>query len=118
MTTHKSTWQPHSVYMYLICLITLMMCIASVVNGVRSGLELAYPQPPMVDYSLTKPIEPGDTNQPSAEQMAAEREYQELSQRRYSVVSLVGSITMLAIALPLYLYHWGKIRQARAAEES
>jgi hypothetical protein len=104
--------------MYLICLITLMMCIASLVGIVRSGLELAYPQPPMVDYAIAKPVAPGEVDQPSEEQMAAEREYQQLSSRRYAVINVMGNATMLAIALPLYLYHWRKIRQARAAEES
>ena len=116
--TAKSTWQPHSVYLYLICLITLIMCIVATVNGVRAALEIAYPQAPMAEYAIPVKAPGEEAARPTEAQMAAEQEWQLRSSRRYAVINLVGNATMVAIALPLYLYHWGKIRKLRAAESA
>jgi len=45
MATAKGTWEPRSVYLYIVCLITLVMVLFSVVNIVRASVELIYPEP-------------------------------------------------------------------------
>ena len=38
-----------SLYLYAVCLITLMVCLFSLVSLIRSGINVAYPDPAYVD---------------------------------------------------------------------
>jgi hypothetical protein len=94
-----------NIYLYLVCLITLVISIFAAVNLVRGVVELLYPDPGYYGYS-----------EPAKEQGIdqAERERQEQaakdSQRRQAVLNLVGAGTMLVIAGPVYVYHWRRVQ--------
>ncbi|MRR12229.1 hypothetical protein EG835_07135 [bacterium] len=97
-------WSLRNIYLYLVCLITLIMVIVATVGLVRSTVELVYPDPGY--YS--EPIKEGADGR-TEEQIEAERKYQEESSRRYAILNLVGNGAMLLVAGPLYIYHWRKI---------
>lgn len=98
----KDRWSLRNIYLYLVCLITLIMVIVAVVGLVRGTVELIYPDPGY--YS--GPVKEGDRTE---EDIKAEREYQLESSRRYAIINLVGNVAMLLVAGPLYVYHWRKI---------
>lgn len=100
----KDRWSLRNIYLYLVCLITLIMVIVAVVGLVRSTVELVYPDP---GY-FAEPAKDGDDGR-TQEQIDAERKYQEESSRRYAILNLVGNGAMLLVAGPLYVYHWRKI---------
>ena len=108
MSVH-STWSLRNLYLYLVCLITLIMVIFSSVNLVRSVIELAYPDP---GYYFAVPISP-DVKTPidQAQLEQQQRDNQRQQATRNSVLSLVGSGTMLLVAGPLWIYHWRKIER-------
>lgn len=118
------TWSLRHIYLYIVCLITLIMVIVATVGLVRSVVDLLYPQP--VPAYVPAPVPtalPAEGQvQPtlSPEEIAArQKEEYALQQRwaiRSAVLSLVGNIAMLAIAGPLYLYHWRKIERERTAD--
>ncbi len=101
-----SRWSLRNIYLYLVCLITLIMVIFSVVNLVRSTVELLYPDPYYVSY--VREPEPAKDGR-SQEDIDRDRELSRQSAVRQAVLSLVGSVAMLAVAGPLYVYHWRKI---------
>jgi len=105
-------WSPRHIYLYLVCVITLVMAIFATVSLVRSVVELVYPQPVMV-YA-PEPIRTGDVD---TEALAASQREQERNQRQWAtrtaVLSLIGNATLLTIAGPLYLYHWRKVERER-----
>jgi hypothetical protein len=113
-----------NVYLYLVCLITLVISIFAAVSLVRSTVELLYPDPGYYGYvPRCAEGKPGQVCTP-AEEAAFAQEQQRIakltrdSQRRQAVLGIVGSATMLAIAVPVYLYHWRRIQTelpARAA---
>ncbi len=41
----QDRWGVRSLYLYLVCLVTLVMAIFAAVQMVRSGVELLYPAP-------------------------------------------------------------------------
>jgi hypothetical protein len=108
--TVRSTWSLRSLYLYAVCLITLVMVIFSAVGFVRAVVSLVYPDP---GYYATIPIAPDGKGLADPAQYAQEQQKQQENQRqqatRQAVLSLVGNGAMLLLAGPLYLYHWRKI---------
>lgn len=96
-----------NLYLYLVCLVTLVISIFAAVNLVRTTVELLYPDPGFYGYGA--PREPGVTAEEQDRREQAARD----SQRRQSVLGLVGSGTLLLIAGPLYVYHWRRVQAER-----
>lgn len=107
-----------NVYLYLVCLITLIISIFAAVNLVRSTVELLYPDPGYYGYSEPVTVD-GKVNGISKAERRRQEEVGRDSQRRQAVLGLVGSATTLVIAVPLYAYHWRRVQSElppRAAE--
>ncbi len=105
-----------SVYLYLVCLITLVMVIFSAVNLVRNVVELAYPEPGA--YAFEPAYGPEGAKEQTAEERSAQQQAMQDSQRRQATLGIVGSATMLVIAGPAYLYHWRRVQaELRNAED-
>jgi hypothetical protein len=94
-----------NLYLYLVCLITLVISIFAAVSLVRSTVELLYPDPGYYGYKG-----PGAEPGISVEDQRRQEEVARDSQRRQTVLNLVGSGTMLLIAGPLYAYHWRRVQ--------
>ncbi len=105
----SSRWSLRNIYLYLVCLITLIMVIVAAVGLVRSTVELVYPDP---GYYYSGPIEKEGAR--TEADIKAEQEAQEEQSRRQAVLNLVGNGAMLLVAGPLYIYHWRKIEVEHA----
>ena len=96
-----------NLYLYLVCLVTLVMSIFATVNLVRSTVELLYPDPGYYAYGAVPAKEPGVSDE---EQQRRERSARD-SQRRQAVLALVSSGTLLFVAGPVYVYHWRRVQR-------
>ena len=105
MATDRLTLR--NVYLYLVCLITLVVSLFAAVSLVRSAVGLFYPDPGY--YAYYEPA-PGSGEGPSEEEIRRQEEAAKDSQRRQEVLSVVSSATTLLIAGPLYVYHWRRIQ--------
>ncbi len=94
-----------NLYLYLVCLITLVIAVFAAVQLVRSTVALIYPDPGFYGYYG----EPGPGG-PSEEELQRQEEAARDSERRHAVLSVVGAGTTLLIAGPLYLYHWRRVQ--------
>ena len=92
-------------YLYLVCLITLVVSLFAAGSLVRSAVGIFYPDP---GYYGFYEAPPGEDR--SEEEIARQQDLAEQSQQRQEVLSLVGSATTLLIAGPLYLYHWRRVQ--------
>lgn len=101
----KDRWSLRNIYLYLVCLITLIMVIVAAVGVVRSTVELVYPDP---GYYYDMPVKEGADGM-TQEEIDKQNEMQEQQSRRQAVLNLVGNVAMLVVAGPLYVYHWKKI---------
>jgi hypothetical protein len=97
-----------NVYLYLVCLITLIISIFAAVNLVRSTTELLYPDPGY--YGPEPIIRDSDGTAVSEEERQRLAQAARDSQRRQAVLGLVTSATTLLIAVPVYVYHWRRIQ--------
>ena len=119
--TNSRTWSPRRIYLYLVCLITLVMMIVAAVSLARAVVELAYPEPGVYPMRMPSPVGV-EVPEIDEKQLQEQREAQRRSAQRRAVLNLVGNATMLLVAGPLYAYHWRKIEkgadEATAAQAS
>lgn len=91
-----------SLYLYAVCLITLMVVLFSTVALINSIMNAVFPDPAYIDI-YAKP-----ENTPSAELLAQ----QERDNQIRAIKSIFTSLTTVAIAAPLYLYHWRQTKKS------
>jgi hypothetical protein len=96
-----------NVYLYLVCLITLVVSIFAAVSLVRSTVALIYPDPGYYGYY---PVEPVDGGKVDEEERERQEQIAEDAQRRQALLDVVGAATTLVIAGPLYVYHWRQVQ--------
>ncbi|MBF8253173.1 MAG: hypothetical protein HW379_1515 [Actinobacteria bacterium] len=89
-----------SLYLYAVCLITLLVVLFSTVAFINGAINAIFPDPGYIDiYSTPKPSAPALATQ-------------EANNQRQAFKSMFSSLTTVAIAGPLYLYHWREAKKA------
>ena len=92
-----------SLYLYAVCLITLVVVLFSVVSFINGIVNVIYPDPGYLDIYPSK-----DVTRPTAEALA-----QQESQNQYRAFkSLFSAFTTFAVAGPLYLFHWRQTKKS------
>lgn len=94
-----------SLYLYLVCLVTLVISIFAAVSLLRGVVEVVWPDPGFGGF-----VEGPEGEPPSEERLARERELIENSERRRAALDLVSAGTTLLIAGPVYVYHWRRVQ--------
>ena len=92
-----------SLYLYAISLITLLICIFTVINLINQGLNLIVPDAGYVDpYAAQNDpkIDPEVIKQANIDQ-----------NRRSAIRGITSSIVSLLVTVPVYLYHWRMVRR-------
>ena len=100
--THQMGIDWRSLYLYAVCLITLLVVLFSTVALINAIMNAVFPDPAYIDV-YAKP-----ENTPSAELLAQQEENNQIQ----AIKSIFTSFTTIAIAGPLYLYHWKTARKA------
>jgi len=95
----------YSLYIYAVALITILICLFSMVAIVRGVVDAVWPDPGYFDpYNVPK-----DGNLTAEE---IKRNYIEQN-RRSALKSIVTSFATLLVAGPLYIYHWRLAKRRR-----
>ena len=92
-----------SLYLYAISLITLLICIFTVINLINQGLNLIVPDAGYVDpYAAQNDpkIDPEVIKQANIDQ-----------NQRSAIRGITSSIVSLLVTVPVYLYHWRMVRR-------
>jgi hypothetical protein len=105
---------PRNLYLYLVCLIMLLVGIFATVQLVRSVVGLAYPDPS--SYSFYGGYEePGMFGGgPDEEQIEQEEDAAKDSERRYEILSMVTAGTTLLLAGGIFALHWRRAQAERS----
>ena len=91
-----------SLYLYAVCLITLLVVLFSTVALINAIMNAVFPDPAYIDV-YAKP-----ENAPSADLLAQQEENNQVR----AIKSIFTSFTTIAIAAPLYLYHWRQTKKS------
>ncbi len=92
-----------SLYLYAVCLITLIVVLFAVVSFINSATSMLFVDPVYRD-PYAGPMKPGVTDETIAQQ-------QEDNNVRNSIRGMIKSFTTIVIAGPLYFYHWRMARK-------
>ena len=92
-----------SLYLYAVSLITLLVCLFTVINLINRGLDLVVPDAGYVDpyASHNDPkIDPEVIKQANIDQ-----------NQRNAIRGITSSLVTLLVTVPVYLYHWRMVRK-------
>ncbi len=110
-----------NLYLYLVCLIMLLVGIFAAVQLVRSAVSIAYPEDTASFgwYAGTgMDMTSEDMGFLSEEQHRQESEAAEDSQRRYEILEIVTAGATLLLAGGIYALHWRRAQAERAVPAS
>ena len=91
-----------SLYLYAVCLITLLVVLFSVVSLINGLVNVIFPDPAYVDIYA-----PAGSTKVSAAALAQ----QDATNQRHALKSMFTAFTTIAVAAPLYLYHWRETKR-------
>lgn len=106
-------WDVRQTYYYLVCFATLLMVIIGTVQVAGRILDLTIPDepyPPVVERPRP-PVPPDEVEETFEETRAREWAHQLRQQKRRYVRDLLGSLALVLVAAPVYLYHWRRVRR-------
>jgi hypothetical protein len=92
-----------SLYLYAVSLITLLVCLFTVISLINRGLDLIVPDQGYVDpYAAQNDpkIDPEVIRQANIDQ-----------NRRSAIRGITSSLVTLLVTVPVYLYHWKMVRK-------
>ena len=90
-----------SLYLYAVCLITLLVVLFSTVSLINAIINSVFPDPAYLD-PYAKP-----ENAPSPLLL----DQQERNNQIQAIKNIFTSFTTIAVATPLYLYHWRQTKK-------
>jgi len=95
------------IYLYLFSFVGLLTVVIGSVRLVDLGLKVfVFPEADRYEYTAPKiPGEPAPVNETEMREQAAR------DQTRNRQRDLSNSVAMIAVGLPLYLYHWKTIQK-------
>ena len=92
-----------SLYLYAVSLITLLVCLFTVINLINRGLDFIVPDQGYIDpYAAQNDpkIDPEVIKQANIDQ-----------NRRNAIRGITSSLVTLLVTIPVYLYHWKMVRK-------
>jgi len=92
-----------SLYLYAVSLITLLVCLFTVISLINRGLDLIVPDAGYVDpYAAQNgsKVDPEVIKQANIDQ-----------NRRNAIRGITSSLVTLLVTVPVYLYHWKMVRK-------
>jgi hypothetical protein len=92
-----------SLYLYAVSLITLLVCLFTVIGLINRGLDLVVPDAGYIDpYAAQNDpkIDPEVIKQANIDQ-----------NRRNAIRGITSSLVTLLVTVPVYLYHWKMVRK-------
>ena len=92
-----------SLYLYAVSLITLLVCLFTVINLINRGLDFFVPDQGYVDpYAVQNgsKVDPEVVKQANIDQ-----------NRRSAIRGITSSLVTLLVTVPVYLYHWKMVRK-------
>ena len=116
-----------TIYLYLVCLITLFLMIGGFISAIYEISNLIFPSSYYSTYledikydSEYKDLEGQEAikyEQQYKEQWEKENAAQILRERNRTIKDIIYSFAFVVVALPIYAYNWRKIEEDKKLEQ-
>ena len=90
-----------SLYLYAVCLITLLVVLFSTVSLINAIMNSVFPDPAYIDAYASP------ENAPSQELL----DQQEKNNQIQAIKSIFTSFITIAVAAPMYMFHWRQTKR-------
>lgn len=95
------------IYLYLFSFVGLLVVVIGSVRMVDLGLKIfVFPEADKYDFSIPQPVDEKTKMDEAQMKAQSAREQARNRQREFT-----GAFAMIAVGLPLYLYHWRTIQR-------
>lgn len=117
-----------TIYLYLVCLITLFLAVGGVISAIYETANLIFPTSYYATYQedLKYDVEYEDLTgqakieyeQQYKEQWEKDNAAQLLRERNRNIKDIIYSLAFVVVALPIYAYNWRKIEEDKKQEQN
>ena len=112
-------WHLKSIYLYLVCFVTLLMIVFGFISFLSNVGRVVFPDQYSYYYQTLMEMENEYVNNkqevPAVTEMERIRDERLNSERAraraYLLRDLISSLAVWLIPIPFYLYHWRKVRE-------
>lgn len=112
-------WHLKSIYLYLVCLVTLMMIVFGFITFLSNVGRVIFPDQYSYYYQTLMDMESEYVNNkqevPAVTEMERIRDErlnnERVRARAYLLRDLIGSLAVWLIPIPFYLYHWRRVKE-------
>lgn len=117
-----------TIYLYLVCFITLFLVIGGTIAAIYSLATTIFPT--SYNYSYYNELKYDEDYLKLSDQEAKdyEKRYKEIYEKQHeenilreknrNIKEVIYSLAFVVVALPIYAYNWKKIEQDKSAEQS
>lgn len=99
-----------NIYLYLVSFVSLMMILIGIIVTVQNVMDVVFPTT-YINYEVID-----KSNEMTPEERAKYEAYQ-IQLKENQIIgnkkNVAKSVTVVVVALPVFLYHWKKIQQER-----
>lgn len=107
-------WDIKTIYLYMVAFVTLMMLLFGTVNGLQAAFDYFFqPRELYISPKFSEPY-PDKSGKLTEEMQAAELERQAREFRYHQLQRLFNSAATVGVSLPVFFYHWRKIKAGEA----
>ena len=118
-----------TIYLYVVCLITLFLVVGGIISAIYSVAELIFPTSYYyTEYEVELKYDEQYQSLTGQAAIEYEKEFKEnyekehaeqlLRERNRNIRDVIYSLAFVVVALPIYAYNWKKIEEDKANVES
>lgn len=117
-----------TIYLYLVCLITLFLMVGGFISAIYEFSNLIFPTSYYSTYSEDFKYDSEykdltgqaalEYEQQYKEQWEKEKAAQLLRERNRTIKDIIYSFAFVAVSLPIYAYNWRKIEEDKKLEQN
>ncbi len=117
-----------TIYLYLVCLITLFLVVGGIISAIYSTANLIFPTTYYSNYYNELKYDDKYLSLTGAEALQYEQQFKELYEKQHeqdilreknrNIKDIVYSLAFVVVALPIYAYNWKKIEQEKTLEKN
>lgn len=117
-----------TIYLYLVCLITLFLMVGGIISAIYSTANLVFPTSYYSNYYEDLRYDDKYQQLAGDEALQYEKDFKDkydkqnqealLREKNRNIRDIIYSLAFVVVALPIYAYNWKKIEEDKKSEKN